>query len=359
MNGALEEGKGAVARGTGVETRAGQRAQTGTIPFEGKGEPGLNHRTGYRVEIGGSITKQYKTGKITQLGTEHTPQHFLKVQGSQGGSQDNRNQPGKQKINVLMEGDCCVCLVDSGTGILQVLSSWHVTGAPSHLLVASWIVGGHEAPEGAWPWVVSLQVLRGGVRFVHLCGGVLLSRRAVLTAGHCVDGRTYVLARRIRRIIVHSEFKRETFENDVAVFELRSAVRYSLYIQPVCLPPAVLVQPLENSSDCYITGWGRTTEKGKISPVLKEAHVGILPPNLCNSSEGYAGLMNNKALCAGVWAGGTDTCQGDSGGPLVCYHPDTDKYFLIGIASFGVGCGRPRYPGIYVRIHTWSPPLQL
>ncbi|XP_057898195.1 transmembrane protease serine 12 [Melospiza melodia melodia] len=235
--------------------------------------------------------------------------------------------------------------------------------------VVSWIVGGHEAPEGAWPWVVSLQVLRGGVRFVHLCGGVLLGRRAVLTAGHCVDGRTdpcswravlgvhnlhkhsrHTARRRIRRIIVHSEFRRETFENDVAVFELRSAVRYSLFIQPVCLAPAALVEPLENSSDCYISGWGRTSEKGKISPVLKEAHVAILPSSLCNSSAGYAGLMNDKALCAGAWAGGTDTCQGDSGGPLVCYHPDTDKYYLIGIASFGVGCGRPRYPGIYVRL---------
>uniref|UniRef100_A0A8C0VQK9 Peptidase S1 domain-containing protein n=1 Tax=Cyanistes caeruleus TaxID=156563 RepID=A0A8C0VQK9_CYACU len=194
--------------------------------------------------------------------------------------------------------------------------------------VASWIVGGHEAPEGAWPWVVSLQVLRGGVRFIHLCGGVLLSRRAVLTAGHCVDGRTdpcswravlgvhnlqkhgpYTRRRKIRRIIVHSKFRRETFENDVAVFELRTAVRYSLFIQPVCLPPAPLVQPLENSSDCFISGWGRTAEKGKSSSVLKEAQVEILPSSLCNSSEGYAGLMNNKALCAGVWAGGTDSCQ--------------------------------------------------
>ncbi|NWR43843.1 TMPSC protease, partial [Regulus satrapa] len=267
------------------------------------------------------------------------------------------------------------------------------------------IVGGHEAPEGAWPWAVSLQVLRGGVRFMHLCGGVLLGRRAVLTAGHCVDGRTdpcswravlgvhnlqkhgpHTARRRIRRIIVHSDFKRETFENDVALFELRSAVRHSLYIQPTCLPPAALVQPLENSSDCYISGWGRTTERGehhpapaahppppllgrlarsldplpafpggewhqsKISPVLQQAQVEILPSSLCNSSEGYAGLMNSKTLCAGVWAGGTDTCQGDSGGPLVCYHPDTDRYYLIGIASFGVGCGRPRYPGIYVRL---------
>nr|XP_026654385.1 plasminogen-like [Zonotrichia albicollis] len=81
--------------------------------------------------------------------------------------------------------------------------------------------------------------------------------------------------------------------------------------------------------------------------------------------------MSDKALCAGAWAGGTDSCQGDSGGPLVCYHADTDRYYLIGIASFGVGCGRPRYPGIYVRLsqyrkwikaklllinQAWSPP---
>ncbi|XP_017586229.1 PREDICTED: transmembrane protease serine 12, partial [Corvus brachyrhynchos] len=226
--------------------------------------------------------------------------------------------------------------------------------------IASWIVGGHEAPEGAWPWVVSLQVLRGGVRFVHLCGGVLLSRRAVLTAGHCVDGRTdpcswravlgvhnlqkhspHTAKRRIRRIIVHSEFKRETFENDVAVFELKSAVRHSLYVHPMCLCYTPQhISPFLNS----------VSIQGKISSVLKEAQVEILPPSLCNSSEGYAGLMDNRVLCAGAWAGGTDACQGDSGGPLVCYHPDTDKYYLIGIASFGVGCGRPKYPGIYVRL---------
>ncbi|KAF2976145.1 hypothetical protein EK904_004872, partial [Melospiza melodia maxima] len=188
------------------------------------------------------------------------------------------------------------------------------------------------------------------VRPCEFSGRDPCSWRAVLGVHNLHKHSRHTARRRIRRIIVHSEFRRETFENDVAVFELRSAVRYSLFIQPVCLAPAALVEPLENSSDCYISGWGRTSEKGKISPVLKEAHVAILPSSLCNSSAGYAGLMNDKALCAGAWAGGTDTCQGDSGGPLVCYHPDTDKYYLIGIASFGVGCGRPRYPGIYVRL---------
>ncbi|XP_027648640.2 transmembrane protease serine 12 [Falco cherrug] len=93
-----------------------------------------------------------------------------------------------------------------------------------------------------------------------------------------------------------------------------------------------------------------SSNKGKTSAVLKEARVEIIPSSVCNSSDAYGGLVNNNMLCAGSRSGGTDACQGDSGGPLACYHPGTHKYYLIGIASFGVGCGRPKFPGIYVRL---------
>ncbi|NWW78312.1 TMPSC protease, partial [Climacteris rufus] len=181
------------------------------------------------------------------------------------------------------------------------------------------------------------------------------SWRAVLGVHNLRKHGPHTVKRRIRRIIVHSQFKRETFENDIALFELQSAVRYSPAVQPMCLAPAG-APPVENGSDCFISGWGRTAEKGKASSLLKEAQVEILPPSLCNSSEGYAGLVGSKVLCAGAWAGGTDSCQGDSGGPLVCYQPDSDSFYLVGIASFGIGCGRPGYPGIYVRLshyRTW------
>ncbi|NXS62176.1 TMPSC protease, partial [Brachypteracias leptosomus] len=232
------------------------------------------------------------------------------------------------------------------------------------------IVGGHDAQVGAWPWLVSLQVHQGASRFVHICGGVLIREDVVLSAAHCASGRMdpyswravlgvhnlwkhekHTAKRKIRNITVHPEYRREMSGSDLALFELAAAVPYGELIQPICLPPPHLHLARTNlSSSCFISGWGRTKEKGKTSAVLKEAQVEIIPSRVCNRSEAYGGAVSDNMICAGSASGGTDTCQGDSGGPLACYHPSTTRYYLVGIASFGVGCGRERFPGIYVRV---------
>ena len=40
--------------------------------------------------------------------------------------------------------------------------------------------------------------------------------------------------------------------------------------------------------------------------------------------------------------------QGDSGGPLVCEF--NNSWVQVGIVSWGIGCGRRGYPGVYTEV---------
>ena len=58
--------------------------------------------------------------------------------------------------------------------------------------------------------------------------------------------------------------------------------------------------------------------------------------------------VTSLAICAG--SGGKDACLGDSGGPLVWSDEQNHQSYLIGVVSWGEGCGRPEYPGVYTRV---------
>uniref|UniRef100_A0A670IAA4 Peptidase S1 domain-containing protein n=1 Tax=Podarcis muralis TaxID=64176 RepID=A0A670IAA4_PODMU len=189
------------------------------------------------------------------------------------------------------------------------------------------IVGGRDAEPGAWPWQVSLQVYRFGTGYHHVCGGSVINNYSVLTAAHCIKKWTdpafwrvvfglhhlynyesSTVKRHVRAIVMHSGFKRSTYENDVALFKLKRPISYSDYIQPICLPNST-TQLVADENPCFISGWGNTEEKGTGKFILQEAQVDVIPLYICNRYDWYAGVVSWNMLCAGSETGHVDSCQ--------------------------------------------------
>jgi len=99
-----------------------------------------------------------------------------------------------------------------------------------------------------------------------------------------------------------------------------------------------------------VTGWGTLSEGGFGLPnVLHKVTVPVVSDEDCNESysgNGYS--VADSMICAGLPDGGKDSCQGDSGGPFIAGEPGSEE--LIGIVSWGIGCARKGYPGVYTEV---------
>ncbi|KRX85185.1 Transmembrane protease serine 2 [Trichinella nativa] len=226
------------------------------------------------------------------------------------------------------------------------------------------IVGGVDAPDGAWPWMVALYY---GNHFA--CGGSLVQPDIVVTAAHCIANKYMSSAYSVlinsnklgsgRRIKVKSLHPHPFFNKsirpayDIAVLQLLKPAVENSSKSLVCLPTSDVAP----GQKCIVTGWGRTVEGGSPSKMLQQIKVPILTNAECNAPSRYSGFVSPTMFCAGFDEGGRDSCQGDSGGPLVCEQDGI--WELRGTVSWGIGCARPMRPGVYSRKskkkHTFPP----
>ncbi|KAH7938687.1 hypothetical protein HPB51_028795 [Rhipicephalus microplus] len=135
-------------------------------------------------------------------------------------------------------------------------------------------------------------------------------------------------------------------EHDLALIELNAPVLESESVQPVCLPVDTDYWPAKGTL-CRVAGWGVTLDPTQSRHFLREVALPVVDRKQCQAWFADREIGQTQ-LCAGYERGARDACTGDSGGPLVTRNGS--QWILVGVVSTGVGCAKPRQPGIYTAV---------
>ncbi|KAG5893954.1 hypothetical protein JTB14_027702 [Gonioctena quinquepunctata] len=223
-----------------------------------------------------------------------------------------------------------------------------VLAAPKQRLpIDGRIAGGTPTNITKHPWLVAVE--EGGE---HFCGGFFITRSWLATAAHCLTGRGEVLTVRagsdawlfggavgiVDTIVIHPEYNESNFDNDIALLRLEDPM-YIQKIVPATLPEAG--QEVATGANLTVAGWG-TYAKGDPFPIyISEVSIPVISRDDCQKAYSES-QITERTICAG--ADGKDYCEQDAGGSA-----EVDGK-VVGIASWGEGCGDPEKPGVYTNV---------
>ncbi|KAI8424484.1 hypothetical protein MSG28_002955 [Choristoneura fumiferana] len=238
-----------------------------------------------------------------------------------------------------------------------------------------------ESLAGDWPWHVALlkkDLYNDVTRYE--CGGSIISRTAILTAGHCVSkggdliaahlvvivagvnnhsdlyqvGRQSLIA---QKIILHPGYTDVQATSDLAIIKVNK-FRYTNYVQPICIWGPVYEKTQLYGKQATVVGFGYT-ENDKPSEVLRSAYTMVQNDSTCITFSPviYTSLLNEFSFCAGYGPeSGINPRNGDSGGGLVVgtmQHDHKISWFIRGVLSkCGVSPGHTKCDPTYYVVYT-------
>jgi len=262
----------------------------------------------------------------------------------------------------------------------------------THHPLSNRCTGCEDVHPGDWPWTVILKYPdQDNFSDSILCGGTLVSSKHVITASHCVQdvkpefvvlGETNITAEydclqdfdicgddpntekcfkkgrcadkavnvKVDSAEIHPGYinNGDVPVNDVAILTLETHVKFSRFIQPLCLPKKPVT---ETSSKLSISGWGNTVDAKSFNEQMSSQvlqYLDVDQIDLENCSEMLNKNLTESHMCIGTREAGKSACQGDSGGPVSrIVDSFTEQRELVGVISFGSRvCGSPDPTGV-------------
>jgi secreted trypsin-like serine protease len=228
------------------------------------------------------------------------------------------------------------------------------------------IVGGAVVAPNSIPFQAGLLMAFGGG--TGLCGGSVISNRAILTAAHCPIGSSSTNVRlgahqisateptQVRITVgtggyrLHANYNPSNLNNDIAILITPSAFGFTAAIQAVTL--AATTAGSHAGDLATVSGWGRISDgSSATSTHLRSVQNNIITNAQCASTYGTS-VVVASTICMST-AGGRGTCNGDSGGPLTVGAGRTQ----VGVVSFGAAAGcQAGFPAGFARVssfRTW------
>lgn len=230
------------------------------------------------------------------------------------------------------------------------------------------IVGGTVVTPNSIPFQVGL-LMRINILATGLCGGSIISTRAILTAAHCPENTqsTQVVlgahninvneATQQRQTVqpsgyrIHAQYNRQNLNNDIAILILPSPATLNAHVVLATLPTGAQLTNTWAGSQATASGWGRISDgSSATSATLRSVTVPVVTNAVCTAT--FGGIVIHSTLCVAT-TGGRGTCNGDSGGPLTV--TVGAARVLIGVTSFGAAAGCEQgHPAGFARVTSFD-----
>uniref|UniRef100_A0A8C8AL79 Prothrombin n=1 Tax=Otus sunia TaxID=257818 RepID=A0A8C8AL79_9STRI len=202
------------------------------------------------------------------------------------------------------------------------------------------VVHGDDAEVGSSPWQVMLYKKSPQEL---LCGASLISDSWVLTAAHC---------------LYYPPWDKNLTTNDILVrIGKHVRAKYEKNKEKIALLDKIIIHPKYNwkenmDRDIALMHLKRPIIfKSQAGEILQQLNVPIVHQDICKASTKVK--VTDNMFCAGYSPEDSkrgDACEGDSGGPFVMKNPDDNRWYQVGIVSWGEGCDRDGKYGFYTHV---------